>query len=251
MTAVYQHLIIEDTDTTRTILVNNPTQLNALHAELLHELDHAFVAIAQNLQLRGVLISGVGDRAFAAGADIKAFPQLTASSAHALALRGQEIFQRIASCPVPVVAAVRGYALGGGCELALACHIRIAATSAVFGFPEVTLGLIPGYGGTQRLTDCVGRARAIEWILSAQQIAAQPAYEAGLVSHVVAEEALLSTGAALLSSFAKHPPLATRMALAAIQSRSYDQEAAAFAACSQDEEAQRCIARFLSRKKPT
>ena len=246
---MYEHLLIQDDNHIRFITLNNPKQLNALHGALLIELDQAFAAVEQNTTLRGVLLTGAGDKAFAAGAAINEFTQLNPTTAYDLSTRGQAIFDRIAACPLPVVAVIQGYALGGGCELALAAHLRIAATTAVFGQPEVTLGLIPGYGGTQRLADCVGKARALEWILSARQVPANEALSAGLVSQVVPPEDLQSSAVALLQNITKHDPLATRMALSAIQNRSYAHEATSFALCANSKEAQTKIQAFLNKRK--
>ena len=246
---MYEHLILQDQVNIRHLTLNNPKRLNALHSGLLGELEAALIDTASKTTLRGVLLSGSGGRAFAAGADIQEFTQLNPETAQALASRGQAIFDRLAQLPIPVIAAVEGYALGGGCELALACHMRIAAENAVFGQPEVSLGLIPGYGGTQRLADCVGRASAIEWILTGRQVTAKEALEAGLVSQVVPVDTLLDAALSILQSIAQQPPFATRMALHAIQSRSYAQEASAFALCANHPEGQAGVQAFLQKRR--
>jgi enoyl-CoA hydratase len=158
-----------------TVTINRPNKLNALNNELLNELADVFKAIQIDEDITGVIITGSGEKAFVAGADIKELRELDYRSGRMASQKGQQIFQLIEGTRKPVIAAVNGFALGGGAELAMACHLRIAGENSVFGLPEVGLGLIPGYGGTQRLSRLVGRARALEMILSAKQIKAEEA----------------------------------------------------------------------------
>ena len=254
----YKYLSISEESEGRFWVISlcNEKQLNALHSGILRELAEVFRAISAASSLRGVVLRGSGQRAFAAGADIKEFADFTVSTAYALACRGQEIFSQIAACQVPVIAAVEGYALGGGCELALACHMRIASRRAIFGQPEITLGLIPGYGATQRLVDCVGRARALEWILTGKNITAQEALEAGLVNAVVPSEELVSASLSLLKKIATFSPLATQAALSCVQqahnaslSQGLAQEAAAFALTAASAEGKAGVNAFLEKRK--
>ena len=166
--------------------------MNALNLELLSELDEVFNQVYDDPEVRGVIITGRGAKAFAAGADIAEFADFDEQQGREMSANGHRIFNRIENCTKPVIAAVNGFALGGGCELMMACHIRIASTNARFGQPEVTLGVVPGYGGTQRLTSLVGRGKALELLMTGEMIKADEAYRLGLVNHVVEQEELIS-----------------------------------------------------------
>src|SRR6478672_6050533 len=168
-----------------TVTINRPDKLNALNKDVFTDLDAMLKEVENNAGIRGVIITGAGQKAFVAGADITEFLGLHGSQGMELARRGQEIFSRIEGCTKPVIAAVNGYALGGGCELAMACHIRVAAENAKFGQPEVKLGTCPGYGGTQRLARLVGKGRALQLILTGETVDAQEAHRIGLVNKVV------------------------------------------------------------------
>ena len=199
-----------------TLSINRPSKLNALNNQVFIELSKVLDIIEADQSLRGVIITGVGEKAFVAGADIKEFSGLSTFQATELAARGQTVFQRIENLTIPVIAAVNGFALGGGCELAMACHIRIASANAKLGQPEVSLGLIPGYGGTQRLTDLVGRAKALELILSGKFISAKEAHQIGLVNTVV-EEKLLDACIEMMKSMIKQAPIAIKNAILAVK----------------------------------
>ena len=173
------------------LTVNRPDKLNALNARTFEELSKALDALEADAAVRAVVVTGAGDKAFVAGADISELAGLDAAGGKAVALRGQAVFARLERFPKPVVAAVNGFALGGGCELAMACHIRLASTSAQFGQPEVNLGLTPGYGGTQRLPRLVGRGPALELLLTGSRIGAERARELGLVTAVHPPEGVL------------------------------------------------------------
>lgn len=195
------------------VAIDRQEKLNALNAEVITELGDALDSLRFDDQVRGVILTGAGEKAFVAGADIGELAKMDALSGVQVSRRGQGVFRSIEGFPKPVLAAVGGYALGGGCELALACHLRIASEDARFGLPEVGLGLIPGYGGTVRLARLVGLGRALELILTGEMIDAGRALEVGLVSSVVPREALMDRARALLRKVTKNGPLAVRMAL--------------------------------------
>ena len=198
------------------LTVNRPQQLNALNKEVFDALDDWFRSAADDSTLGGVIVTGAGEKAFVAGADIKEFADFTPEQALALSRRGQQVFLRIERFPKPVIAVVNGFALGVGCELALACHIRIASTKAKFGTPEVSLGVIPGYGATQRLPRLVGRGRAIEILLSGRMVDAQEAFRIGLANAVVEPAELMNAAHAMLSTMLDKGPLALQAALAVV-----------------------------------
>lgn len=191
-----------------TITINRPDKLNALNQQVMDDLKKVFEDIYTNDEIRSVIITGAGQKAFVAGADINEFIGLSVDEGKSLAAKGQDIFQKIESCAKPVVAAVNGFALGGGCELAMACHFRIASDNAKFGQPEVNLGLIPGYGGTQRLVQQIGKGRAIEMLISASIIDANTALHYGLVNYVVPQDQLLEKAKSILEVINAKAPIA-------------------------------------------
>jgi enoyl-CoA hydratase len=203
----YETLLFSVADRIATITVNRPDKLNALDDRVIEELGHAIDAARHDDGVAGVMLTGAG-RAFIAGADISKLAQHGAISAKALAQRGQDVFNRFETSPKPTIAAVNGFALGGGCELAMACHIRVASETAKFGQPEVKLGLLPGYGGTQRLPRLVGKGRALQLLLTGEMIDAQDAYRIGLVNRVVAASELISSATAMLQAILANAPLA-------------------------------------------
>ena len=196
--------------------LNRPAVLNALSAGVLTELDRAMTELREDASVRAIILTGAGDKAFVAGADIRELAQLTPMGGKAYAEAGQRIFDRIEQMGKPVVAAVNGYALGGGCELAMACTIRLAADTAKFGQPEVKLGVIPGFGGTQRLPRLVGKGRAMELILTGATIDAAEAHRIGLVNRVVPAAALMTEARALAQTLAAGAPVAIRQSIEAI-----------------------------------
>jgi enoyl-CoA hydratase len=212
----FENILREDREGIAFVTVNRPDKLNALNAATIGELQHCFEALAADDAVRAVILSGSGEKAFVAGADISELATQTAISARPLALRGQRLMDTIEGCPKPVLAAVNGFALGGGCELALACHLRTAADTAQFGLPEVTLGIIPGYGGTQRLPRIVGRGRALELILTAQRIPADEALRIGLVNKVFPAASLRAETEKLARRILAVGPVAVRFALDAV-----------------------------------
>ena len=203
----YASITLSVTDRVATITVNRPDKLNALNAATIGELGEAIDDVRQREDVGGVILTGAG-RAFVAGADISELAAQTPLQAKQRALRGQGIFRRFETSPKPVVAAVNGFALGGGCELAMACHIRIASEAAKFGQPEVKLGICPGYGGTQRLPRLVGMGRALQLLMTGEMIDAAEAYRIGLVNRVVPATDLLSAADAVLRQMLANGPLA-------------------------------------------
>jgi enoyl-CoA hydratase len=195
-----------------TVTVNRPEALNALNQEVLERLASTFAELAADEQCRVIILTGAGDRAFIAGADIAAMATLSAEEARTFMELGQAVCNRIESAPQVVIAAVNGYALGGGCEVALACDLRVAAEQARLGLPEVTLGIIPAWGGTQRLPRLVGRGRAKQLILTGRPITAAEAWQIGLVNQVVPADQLLPSARALATTILENGPLAVRAA---------------------------------------
>jgi enoyl-CoA hydratase len=191
-----------------TLTINRPDKLNALNKDVFTDLNTALDEIAANTDIKSVIITGAGAKAFVAGADITEFTALNKQEAMALAKRGQDIFARIENSSKPIVAAVNGFALGGGCELAMSCHFRVASENAKFGQPEVNLGLIPGYGGTQRLVQLIGKGKAMELLMSAHLIDANEAKQLGLVNYVTTAETLLEHTKKILDVINSKAPLA-------------------------------------------
>ncbi|MFN5866608.1 MAG: enoyl-CoA hydratase/isomerase family protein [Candidatus Kapaibacterium sp.] len=211
-------ILVNIADGIATITLNRPDKLNALNAQLLADLDAAFEELHNDHSLRCVVITGAGPKAFAAGADISELAQCDSTEGRTFAARGQLIFDRIENFRVPVIAAVNGFALGGGCELAMACHIRYASDTAKFGQPEVKLGTIPGYGGTQRLMRLCGTAVAIELMTSADMMTAARALQCGLVNAVFPASDLLTESNGLAARIASMAPLAVQAVLDAVRS---------------------------------
>ncbi len=209
----YQNLLVEKENNLISITINRPEKLNALNRRTIEELDFVFTDIESDEVIKGVLLTGSGDKAFVAGADISEIQALDLRSGKSFAQFGQSVFSRIENCSKPVLALVNGFALGGGCELAMACHLRIASETAKFGQPEVNLGLIPGYGGTQRMFRLIGKGRALELLLTGNMIDARRAYETGLVNQVVEPEALREAGMKLMQTILTKAPLATAYVL--------------------------------------
>lgn len=198
------------------VAVDRQEKMNALNTEVIAELGTAFDSLRYDDEVRGVIVTGAGEKAFVAGADIGELAKMDAMDGVRVSRMGQGVFRAIERFPKPVLAAVGGYALGGGCELALACHMRIASDNARFGLPEVGLGIIPGYGGTVRLARLVGVGRAIEMTLTGEMVGAEAALGMGLVTHVVPREDLLAKAKEILRKVTKNGPLAVKMVLESI-----------------------------------
>ena len=190
------------------ITINRPDKLNALNKQVFADINQAMDEVYSNSEIKSVIITGSGAKAFVAGADISEFSSLTKDESKALAKSGQDTFFRIEKAPKPIIACVNGFALGGGCELVMSCHFRIASDNAKFGQPEVNLGLIPGYGGTQRLVQLIGKGRAMELLMSAGMIDANTALQYGLVNYVVPQEELLAKGKTILELINTKAPIA-------------------------------------------
>jgi enoyl-CoA hydratase len=239
------------------VTLNRPKAWNALNRQSLTELLQTFEDIRLDDAVAGVILTGAGARAFAAGADIRELAVLTPAEAAALARQGHALMDAIEMLGKPVVAAVNGYALGGGCELAMACTVRIAAENAKFGQPEVTLGLIPGYGGTQRLPRLIGKGRALQMILSGQSIDAHEAFRIGLVNEVARGEELLGRAELMLASMTLNAPIALRLAIESVN-RGLDSsldngcalEASLFGVCASTADRNEGTGAFLAKRKP-
>jgi enoyl-CoA hydratase/carnithine racemase len=254
---MYQNILCSITDSIATVTINRPAVRNALNAATLEELGSAFEVLRRDESVQVVILTGSGDKAFVAGADISEIAGLSAADGEAFALRGQSAFQAIESLGKPVIAAVNGYALGGGCELAMACTIRIASEHAMFGQPEVKLGIIPGYGGTQRLPRLVGKGRALEIMISGEMISASEALRIGLVNRVVPAAELQSTALGLAKKIMEHAPQAVRFCLQAVhqgldttQEEGQRLEARFFGLCCATEDMAEGTRAFLEKRTP-
>ena len=238
-----------------TITINRPDKLNALNQAVFADLNLALDEVYINPQIKSVIIIGSGTKAFVAGADISEFSGLAKADGMALAKAGQDTFFRIENCPKPIVACVNGFALGGGCELAMSCHFRIASDNAKFGQPEVNLGLIPGYGGTQRLTHLIGKGRAIELLISGLMIDAITALNYGLVNYVVPQDALLDKAKIILQTINSKAPIAIAACITAAnaaldeQRDGYALEIEAFGSCFATDDMKEGTVAFLEKRK--
>jgi enoyl-CoA hydratase len=253
----YQNLLTEIKDNILYVTINRPLKMNALNRETLKELADVVIYANTTAEVLGVLLTGAGEKAFVAGADISEFADFDVTQGEQLARDGQTaVFNAIERSTKPFVAAINGFALGGGLELAMACHLRIAAEGAKLGLPEVTLGLIPGYGGTQRLTQLVGKGRAFEMIATADMITAQKAAQIGLVNEVVPAGELLATAERMLGRIKQRAPLAIAQAIAAVNAavdvdvNGYDVEIKAFAACFGTTDFKEGVSAFLEKRSP-
>lgn len=236
------------------ITINRPDKLNALNKDVFNDLDKAADEIQNNAEIKSAIITGAGSKAFVAGADITEFADLNKAEAMSLSKRGQDVFFKIENSSKTVIAAVNGFALGGGCELAMACHFRIAGNNAKFGQPEVNLGLIPGYGGTQRLTQLIGKGRAIELLISGKMIDAATALEYGLVNYVVPADELLNKAMAVLSLINTKAPIAIAAAIQAANAvydetkNGYTTETNAFGECFATDDMKEGTKAFLEKR---
>lgn len=252
----YQQILSEVKENILYITINRAQKLNALNKEVLTELADAIRFATNTEEVRGILLTGAGEKAFVAGADISEFQNYTLAEGKELARVGQQnVFDVIENCPKPVVAAINGFALGGGLELAMACHIRIASDNAKLGLPEVTLGLIPGYGGTQRLTRLIGKGRAIEMITTADMITAEKAATIGLVNEVVPQAELLAKAEEILNKIKQRAPLAVASAIKAINAslnkevNGFETEIEEFGNCFQTADFKEGVTAFLEKRK--
>jgi enoyl-CoA hydratase len=239
-----------------TITINRPEKLNALNKRVLNELEQAMQSVYDDTNIKAVIITGQGSKAFVAGADISEFMELSGEEGAALARKGQEIFFKIENCPKPVVAAVNGFALGGGCELAMACHFRLASDTAKFGQPEVNLGLIPGYGGTQRLAMLVGKGKAMELIMTGNTIDAVEAKELGLVNYVTSAENLLEKTKEILNVILTKSPVAVSKVIKAVNTfyepdkNGFNEEIKLFGEVFTSDDKKEGTTAFIEKRKP-
>ena len=219
----YNNLIVEIENKIALVTLNRPQALNALNKDLLDDISNFFTDASADSDIKAIILTGSGERSFVAGADIKEFSDFNGNQGERLAAAGQDsVFDRIEDFPKPVIAAVNGFALGGGLELAMASHFRIASTNAKLGLPEVTLGLIPGYGGTQRLPKLIGKGRAMQAIMTADMFTAERAYEIGLVNEVVEQAELINRAKEIASKIVKNSSVAIRHAIRAINASDKD-----------------------------
>ncbi len=236
-----------------TLTISRPEKLNALNQQTMDELNSCFDWIYSNSEIKGVIITGEGEKAFVAGADISEFLQMNGEIGRELSQKGQDLFFKIENCPKPVIAAVNGFALGGGCELALACHIRIASENAIFAQPEINLGIIPGYGGTQRLTSLIGKGRAIELMLTSDKIDAATAFSMGLANHIYSLSDLLLKCKELMRKIIEKPPVAISMVINAANNagsaEGYPIEVKNFSKCTGTEDFREGVTAFLEKRK--
>jgi enoyl-CoA hydratase len=250
---MYETLLTSLENDILTITINRADKLNALNKTVIAELEEAIGKIKSNDSIKSAIITGAGQKAFVAGADISEFTGLSSGEGMDLARRGQEVFFEIENSTKPIIAAVNGFALGGGCELAMACHFRIASENAQFGQPEVNLGLIPGYGGTQRLPQLIGKGRALEFLMTGNMINASTALQWGLVNFVVPQEELLQKSISILETINKKAPLAIAKCIAAVNAgystNGYTAELEAFGESFATEDMKEGTMAFLEKRK--
>lgn len=250
------HLLLEQRGAVRIVFINRPKVLNALNSEVLDELEVALMDALGDPSVRGIVLTGSGEKAFVAGADITEFTDMTWAQTVAMSQRGQRLYGFIENAAKPVVAAVNGYALGGGCELALACHMRTASENARFGLPEVKLGLIPGYGGTQRLARLVGRPIAIELMLSAEMLEGERAERLGLVNHTYPAAELLDKTVEFLNKCLQFSATSIKHILQSVHAgiddvgRGFQTEAELFAQSMVSPDGREGVSAFLEKRKP-
>lgn len=252
-----ENILVEHEKGIATVTINRPEKLNALNKATIAELHHLLAHLDQNHEVRVIILTGSGEKAFVAGADISEFAHFSDTEGAHLARQGQELlFNFVENMKTPVIAAVNGFALGGGLELAMSCHFRIASDNAKMGLPEVSLGVIPGYGGTQRLAQLIGKGRAMEMIMTAGMVTAEDAYRAGLVNHVVPQADLLSTYMTLAERIMKNSPVAISKAIEAVNANfkdgvnGFEVEIQKFGECFATEDFKEGTTAFLEKRKP-
>ena len=252
----YENILVVTENKIATITINRPTKLNALNVNTISDLQKAFNTLKKNNEIQVIIITGSGEKAFVAGADIAEFSDYSIEQGTQLAAKGQEqLFDFIENFRKPVIAAINGFALGGGLELAIACHFRVASENAKMGLPEVSLGLIPGYGGTQRLPQLVGKGRALEMILTATMVSAQEGYQSGLVNHVVPQAELLSFCNSLAQKMMNNSPFAIGQAIKSVNANfkegknGYETEIKAFGKCFGTQDFKEGTTAFLEKRK--
>ncbi|WP_158981023.1 MULTISPECIES: enoyl-CoA hydratase/isomerase family protein [unclassified Flavobacterium] len=252
----YENILVTTQENIATLTINRPTKLNALNVATISDLNKAFKLLSKNNEIRAIILTGSGEKAFVAGADISEFANFSIEQGSQLAAEGQEkLFDFIENLKTPVIAAVNGFALGGGLELAMACHFRVASANAKMGLPEVSLGVIPGYGGTQRLPQLVGKGRAMEMIMTAGMVTADEAYRIGLVNHVVPENELIEFCTNIANKIIKNSPYAIGKAIKAVNANfkegknGYETEIKSFGKCFGTEDFKEGTTAFLEKRK--
>jgi len=254
---MFENLLVDYNGAIQHIIINRESKLNALNKNTLAELHTAIYDAFNNDRVGGIIITGAGQKAFVAGADISEFSSFDSTQGEQLARNGQRlVFNQIENGKKPVIAAINGFALGGGLELALSCHIRVASENAKMGLPEVSLGLIPGYGGTQRLTQLVGKGKAFEMILTADMITALDALQWGLVNYVVSPDELLNKAEEIMNKILTRSPMAVESAIGVINSATqtgvdgYEKEIQGFAKSFDSSDFKEGVSAFLEKRKP-
>lgn len=252
-----ENILFKDGEGVRIITINRPNQLNALNKSTINELSDLLDKSEVDTQIKAIILTGSGEKAFVAGADIKEFSDFNIDQGAALSKEGHEkLFDKLENLSTPVIAAVNGFALGGGLELAMSAHIRVASDNAKMGLPEVSLGVIPGYGGTQRLAQLVGKGRANELILTAGMISAEDAYRIGLVNHVVPQSELLATCQKMASRISRNSPRAISHAIKSVNAgfkdgvNGFDTEISEFGKCFGTEDFKEGTSAFIEKRKP-
>ena len=253
----FENILIDKSENLAQITINRPKKLNALNKATIEELNVAFDVLEKDKDIKVIILTGSGEKAFVAGADISEFAHFSVEEGGDLARKGQEIlFDFVENLSTPVIAAVNGFALGGGLELAMSCHFRIASENAKMGLPEVSLGVIPGYGGTQRLPQLVGKGKAMEMIMTAGMISAEEAKNTGLVNHVVSQEELLPLAEKIASKIMRNSSVAISAAIRAVNSgfvdgeNGYNTEIDEFGTCFGTEDFEEGTTAFLNKRKP-
>lgn len=253
---MYQTLLTQLEEGIFTITINRPDKLNALNKDVISELSAAMDEVYQREDIKVVVLTGAGEKAFVAGADISEFTSLDGKGGSALAMVGQQnVFSKIENCPKPVIAAINGFSLGGGCELAMSCHFRIASDNAKFGQPEVNLGLIPGYGGTQRLTQLIGKGKAMELMMTADMIGADEAKSLGLVNHVFPLTDLLTEATKIAKKIMTKAPIAISHIISCVNeaakgdANGFNNEIDRFGACFETADMKEGTTAFLEKRK--
>ncbi len=252
----YQHILTEDTQGVHHITINREDKMNAINIRLLGEIKYAVEQAYMDPDIKGIIITGKGEKAFAAGADIQEFADFDQQKAEEMSRGGHEIFNLIEHCPKPVIAAVNGFALGGGCELAMACHMRVASPNAQFGQPEINLGIIPGYGGTQRMIQLVGKGRAMELLTTGDQISADEAHKIGLVNHVFEQDKLVEEAGNIIQKISRKAPLAIEKIVKCVSAYyrededGFETEIQEFSQCMETSDFKEGTDAFLNKRKP-
>jgi len=253
----FDNILVAKNNKIAQITINRPNKLNALNSAIIHELSEAFKALEDDEEVKAILLTGSGDKAFVAGADISEFSHFSVDEGGTLARKGQEmLFNLIENLSTPVIAVINGFALGGGLELAMACHFRIASDNAKMGLPEVSLGVIPGYGGTQRLPQLVGKGKAMEMIMTAAMISADEAFNCGLVNHVTTLKELLPLAEKIAGKILRNSSVAISAAIRAINANfedgtnGFDVEIEEFGECFGTNDFKEGTTAFLEKRKP-